>query len=370
MNFIALANKGLQTLQPYQPGKPISELEREQDLSHIIKLASNENPLGCSPLAKQAAINAIDAIARYPDGASFELKHALAQHLSIPTHCLTLGAGSEQLISLLIQSFVKPDHEVISSQYAFSIYAIASFANHAQPILTPAQHWGYDVDEILNHIRHKTSMIFIANPNNPTGTYINTQSLKYLLEKVPEHILCVLDEAYFEYVKHDDYPDTLALQKLHPNLITLRTFSKAYGLAGLRVGYCIAHPDISSILNRARLTFNLNSPAQAAACAALTDQEFIDQSVQLNTEGMRYLVEKINELELQYIPSIANFLTIDLAQDSTSVYNALLEQGIIVRPLHPYNMPSFIRVSIGTTEENSAFINALTNILHKNRKTV
>lgn len=362
-DYIQLANPGVTQLTPYQAGKPIEELRRELGLDEIIKLASNENPLGASPKAIAAAKKSLDEIALYPDSHNYELKSALAEFHEIDPQRISVANGSDYLFSLLVQAFVPPDGEVIISEYAFATFSIVIHANQAQPVTAPANGWAHDLSAMLKAITPKTRLILIANPNNPTATWFPEHEFIEFMQHVPAHILVVMDEAYFEFAQHPSYPDTLKLQKTYPNLITTRTFSKAYGLAGLRIGYCIAQPDCIDCLERIRLPFSVNRAAQAAAIAALHDQQHIENTISNNQAGQAQLQVGFRRLELGCLPSVCNFLTVDMKQAAIPIYNALLKHGIIVRPLLPYNMLNHLRITIGTEKQNQRLIVALEIIL-------
>ena len=357
-----IAVKGIAGLTPYKPGKPIEALEREYGVRNIIKLASNENPLGASPLALTALQSAVTGINRYPDGNGFELKQALSRHLGVPASRTTLGNGSNEILELLARTFVTPADEVLFSQHAFAVYPIVTRAVGATAVVAPAKNHGHDLDAMADRITRRTRLIFIANPNNPTGTWLRREELKAFLEQTPETAVVVLDEAYFEYVTEADYPDSLAFLDQHPNLVVTRTFSKIYGLAGLRVGYGIASEAITDLLNRARQPFNTNLAAQAAAAAALEDTDFVSASRRSNREGMAVLEKELGELGLRFIPSVANFISFQVP-DAPRVYQALLRLGVIVRPVEEYDMPGFLRVTIGSGEENWRFVEMLTQVL-------
>ncbi len=362
MNYTKLATLGVQGLQAYQPGKPIEELERELGITNIIKLASNENPLPTSSLVQEAIQASLKNIARYPDGNGFILKQALAAKYGVDNNMITLGNGSNDLLELITRAYVTPADSVIFSQHAFAVYPIVTQAVGAKAIVTPAKNWGHDLSAMQAAITENTKLIFIANPNNPTGTWINQTELKNFLDAVPARILIVIDEAYFEYaVATPDYPDSLKWLTNYPNLIVTRTFSKAYGLAGLRVGYSISNPEIADILNRVRQPFNVNSIALAAATAALNDTNYLKKSVALNQAGMQQLTQAFEQMELSYIPSLGNFIAVEVG-NGASTYEYLLHQGIIVRPIGGiYEMPQYLRVSIGLASENEAFIRAMHN---------
>lgn len=359
INFKELANPNIRNLVPYQPGKPIEEVQRELGLTDIIKLASNENPLGPSPKALKAAQEALLKMQLYPDGGCYELKAALAKFLNVASEQLTIGNGSENIIEVIIKAYLSPQHSAITSQYAFVTIPLLIKASGAKLISVPAVHWGHDIHGMIAAFEPETRIIFVVNPNNPTGTYTNSEDFLRLLNSIPSNVIIVSDEAYLEYIRANDFPDTLKLLKQYPNLIICRTFSKIFGLAGLRVGYSISSPEIADILNRARLPFNVNSIAQAAACAALLDEDHVKQSILVNQNGMLQLEEGLKKLKISYIPSLGNFITIEVGQESQKIYQRLLEQGIIVRPLVPYGMEHHLRVTVGTAEQNERFLMAL-----------
>lgn len=362
-DFIALATPGVQKLSPYQPGKPIEELERELGIDNIIKLASNENPLGCSPLALKAIESGLSEIAIYPDGNGFALKKALSAFYQRPLEEITLGNGSNDILELVARAFLQPGDEAVFSQYSFAVYPLAVQAVGATGISVPALNWGNDLHAMAKAVTAKTKVVFIANPNNPTGTWVEADALNRFLAAIPESVIVVLDEAYGEYVEPGALPDGLGFLKQHKNVIVSRTFSKGYGLAALRVGYAFAHADITNVLNRVRQPFNVNALALRAAVAALADQEFVQRSRRLNAEGMQYLTTELEAMGLSVIPSLGNFLCIDMKQEGLPVYQGLLLQGVIVRPVANYGMPNFLRVTIGTPAENERFISALKAVL-------
>ena len=362
-SILQLATAGVQTLIPYQPGKPISELERELGLTEIVKLASNENPLGPSEKVKQAIQASFADLSRYPDGNGFALKAALSDKWGVDSSQITLGNGSNEILELLARAFLTTEHEVVFSQHAFAVYPLVTQAVGAQARVVPAIDFGHDLNGMLAAITDKTRLLFIANPNNPTGTYLTEQALSEFLAAVPEHVICVLDEAYYEYVAKDDYPDSIIWLEKYPNLVITRTFSKAYGLAGLRVGYSLSSPEMADILNRVRQPFNNNSLALAAAEAALSDIEYLDATVALNNAGMQFLVDAFSAMGLPWIESVGNFVSVDMQREAASINTALLHQGVIVRPVANYEMPNHLRISIGTEAENKFFISALKAVL-------
>lgn len=356
-------NKNIHGLRPYQPGKPTSELARELGLTDIIKLASNENPLGPSAKAVASATKALAEGHIYPDGSGYDLRQTLAKHINIDAAQLTLGNGSDSLFLLTGQVFVNPGEQIISSQHAFAAYKIVSQVLQADFCEVPAKDWGFDLDAIANAVTDKTRLIFIANPNNPTGTWVTHQQLTDFMQKIPAGVIVLLDEAYYEYVNEKDYPDGISLQQKHPNLIITRTFSKIHALAGLRLGYAISHPQIADYLNRVRFPFNVSSPALAAAISAIEDTDHVEKSQLANRQGAAQLREALDKLGINYLLGLGNFITLDLKQDAMPMYDKLLTEGIITRPIANYGMPQHLRVTIGETEENERFISALQKML-------
>ncbi|SEI65185.1 histidinol-phosphate aminotransferase [Allopseudospirillum japonicum] len=362
---VSEANAGILGLQPYQAGKPIEELARELGLDpqKIIKLASNENPLGPSPRIIATLEAAVTEVSRYPDGNGFALKQALAEHLDVLPEQITLGNGSNDVLELIARTYLNPNTAAMYSQHAFAVYPLATQACGAQHQCIPAIHWGHDLEAMAQAITEHTRIVFIANPNNPTGTWLSEQQIHSFLAQVPASVIVVLDEAYFEYVEESLYPNGLSLLQQYPNLIVTRTFSKAYGLAGLRVGYSVSSVEIADLLNRVRQPFNVNIMAQVCAQEALADEAYLQQSRALNRAGLIQLEQEIRALGLEYIPSVGNFLCIDFKQDALPIYQALLREGVIVRPVAAYQMPHHLRVSVGTEAENQGFIDALTRVL-------
>lgn len=362
-DYVALATPGVRGLHPYQPGKPVEELERELGIQNIVKLASNENPLGPSQVAVQAAKDSMDEWSRYPDGNGFILKQALSKHLGVNIEKLTLGNGSNDILDLITRAYAGPDSEVIYSQYAFAVYALSTQAVGAKAVVVPARNWGHDLSAMRSAITDNTSLIFIANPNNPTGTWLSESDIREFMRGVPEHVVVVLDEAYYEYISLEDYPDGVALLQEYPNLIVTRTFSKAWGLAALRVGYSVCSEEITNVLNRVRHPFNVNSAALASAAAVLTDDQYLQKGCQLNAQGLRQVEEGLEKLGLSYIPSVGNFISFDTGRDAGPIYQALLKEGVIVRPVANYGMPNHLRVSIGLESENARFLEALAKVI-------
>ncbi len=361
--FHRLAVTGVQGLTPYQPGKPIEELEREYGIRNVVKLASNENPLGPSPMAVEAAREALGESARYPDGNGFTLKAVLSERLGVAAEQITLGNGSSDVLEFAARIWVSSTNEVIYSQYCFALYPLLSQALGAQGRAVPAKNFGHDLQAMAASVNERTRLVYIANPNNPTGTWLRAGELEAFLAAMPEHVLVVLDEAYHDYVDSAEYPYSLSWLTRYPNLIITRTFSKIYGLAGLRVGYGVSHPDLADLMNRMRPPFNINSLALAAATAALQDQAHIQQSREANRIGMIQLTDAFTSLGLDYIPSVGNFVSVNVRQAGESVYDALLQQGVIVRPITNYGLSHYLRVTVGQEGENMRFLQALETVL-------
>ncbi len=348
----------IKALSPYQGGKPISELQRELGLAQVVKLASNENPLNTSLNVLTAINQALSEIGRYPDSNGFELKQAISTHLSVAPESITLGNGSNDILELLARAYVcNVDDEVIFSQYAFVVYPLVTQALGAQAVVTPAQYFGHDLHAMLGVINSNTKLIFIANPNNPTGTLLSDKALHDFLQQVPSSVMVVLDQAYFEYLNRAD--NALIWLQEFENLVITRTFSKAYGLAGLRVGYSLSSAKIADYLNRIRQPFNVNHLAQTAAIAALQDSDFLNKAIVANQQGLLQLSQGFEKLGLSYIPSFANFIAIKV-NDATEVYQKLLQKGFIVRLVE---MENYLRVSVGTIEENNKFLQTLKTVL-------
>ncbi|WP_404407707.1 histidinol-phosphate transaminase [Pseudidiomarina marina] len=362
-NAKELANPGVRNLSPYQAGKPIEEVERELGIKNIVKLASNENPLGLSAKVKAALQDTLNGLARYPDANGFYLKSKLATKFGVNANQITLGNGSNDVLELLARTFVNASHEVIFAQHAFVVYPLVTQAIGATGVAVPAKDYGHDLPAMLKAITPKTRMIFIANPNNPTGTFLSTESLAEFIAQVPSNVLVVLDEAYYEYVDEAERAPSVEWVAKYPNLIVSRTFSKAYGLAGLRAGYAISHPDIADLMNRIRQPFNMNSLSLRAAEVVLDDDKYLAESIRVNKEGMQQLVAFCEENGLNYIPSHGNFLTIEVGSEAGDMYQKLLRAGVIVRPVAGYQLPNHLRVSIGLPSENQAFIDAMKTIL-------
>lgn len=352
----------LSDLVPYVPGKPIEAVMKEYNLKDVIKLASNENPLGCSPKAKEAIINFLEFLSLYPDGNSTLLREKLSQKYKIKPGQVIPSSGSDEMVDQLAKTFIDKDDEVIMADITFPRYASTCKMMGGNPIIIPSKNFTHDLKSMAQAISDKTKLIYICNPNNPTGTMIPTSEVINLLENTPSSIIVVLDEAYREYVTRDDYMmDSEKLIEKYPNLIILRTFSKAYGLAALRVGYTIAHEDIISNIDKVRGPFNVNSLAQVAATASLEDQDFIKESYDINKSGKEYLYNEFDKMNIKYCKSEANHIFLDVEQDSNIVFNKLQKIGVIVRPMGS----TYIRVSIGLRHENERFIKELTRVLEK-----
>jgi histidinol-phosphate aminotransferase len=362
-NIHDLVVAGVRQLVPYVAGKPIDELERELGLTEIIKLASNENPLGPGKKVLAAIQAALPQLAVYPDGNGFNLKKALAKKYSVNADQITLGNGSNELLELVARAFLQPGLEALFSEHAFAVYPIVTQAVGATAVVVPALNYGNDLEAMAARISNKTRVIFIANPNNPTGTLLKQPELEKFISALPKYCLCVLDEAYFEFATHNEGIDSIDWLKENPNLIITRTFSKAYGLAGLRIGYGLSSPEIADVLNRVRQPFNNNTLALVAAQAALADKDYLQNTITVNTEGMVDLTSGFKSLGLEWIPSAGNFVAVDLRRPGQPVYEALLRKGVIVRPIANYGLPNHLRISIGTKAENQSFLKALAETL-------
>jgi len=363
IDFKQLPHQGIQSLIPYKPGKSIEELAREKNLTDIIKLASNENPLGCSPMAL-SAIRAMSPhlLATYPSPINHNLMPKLAAKLGVDVSQVFVSNGSDYVFSILLNCFaLHTGKHILTHDYAFSTYAIQAHAFHIPVRQVPIkQNWEVDIDALIDACTPETGLLFIANPNNPTGLLIDQSEIKRLIENIPATTIVVLDEAYYEYAADQLAYNSLDWLAEHPNLVISRTFSKIYGLAGMRLGYAVAHPDIISLLQRVQLPFAVNQAALTAAAAAIDDDEFMQLSLKINKQGLKQMRQGLDNIGLTYLPSACNFLTIDCKEDGLIIYNFLLEHGIIVRPLHPYKMNNYIRVTVGTHEQNIRILTALT----------
>lgn len=365
IDFTKYAVSGVQKLSPYQPGKPIDELAREFDLNpeDIIKLASNENPLGPSDKVKAVITKELEDLSRYPDGNGFELKTILSEKLNVTTKQITLGNGSSDILEFIVKTFVNPGDEVVVSQHAFAIYGLVTQMQGGEVVEVPAKNWGHDLDAMARAITEKTKIVFVTNPNNPTGTYNSKAQLEQFLSQVPGHVIVLLDEAYFEYVDKPDYPNGVDYLSQYPNLVVTRTFSKAYGLAALRVGYGVSSEQLADLMNRVRPPFNVDSFALAAAVVSIKDENYVRQSKALNDQGMSQLEAGFDQLNVNWIPSVGNFICFEIPGRAMAVFNGLLAKGVIVRPVANYDMPNHLRVSIGTQQENQRFLLELKGLL-------
>jgi histidinol-phosphate aminotransferase len=357
-----LVPEWIRRLAAYPPGMPLEELEREYGISGSIKLASNENPFGPSPRALEALAGALGALHRYPDGSGFYLRRALATRIGVPADAIVLGNGSNDIIELVTRAFLRPGDEAVMADQAFIIYQMVVQAAGATPRPIPLRRFTHDLDAIARAISPATRLVFLANPNNPTGTIYRRDEWEDFLAAVPPDVLVVADDAYADYVEDPDYPDSLAYQRRGRLLLTLRTFSKIYGLAGLRVGYGVGPLEVVEVLNRIRQPFNVNSLAQIAALAALDDHDHVVRTRENNRAGLTFLREACDRLGRPYVPSWANFLLIDVGE-AGRVYEALLRLGVIVRPMDVYGLPRHLRVTVGTPEENQRFVDSLTRVL-------
>ncbi|GGY58999.1 histidinol-phosphate transaminase [Pseudoduganella albidiflava] len=362
----------VRAIAPYQAGKPISEVAREfgLDEANIVKLASNENPFGVPESAQQAMAKAASDLGRYPDANAFELKQALSQRYDVPPEWITLGNGSNDILEIAAHAFVERGQSIVYAQYSFAVYALATQGVGARHVVVPAKDHGHDLDAMLDAIEEDTRLVFIANPNNPTGTFVPGAEIEAFLQKVPSNVVVVLDEAYNEFLAEENQYESASWVRQYPNLLVSRTFSKAYGLAGLRVGFALAQPQLTDLMNRIRQPFNVNSLAQAAAIAALNDKQFLEKSARNNAAGYRQFVEAFEAMGLQYVPSYGNFVLVKVGDDLAAgarVNLALLKQGVIVRPVGNYGLPEWLRISIGLPQENAVLIAALQKALADDR---
>ena len=359
-----LAPPHVRSIAPYVPGKPISETARELGLpeADILKMASNENPLGPSPRAIEAIRGALAELHYYPDGSGYELKRVLSAKLGVDPACLVLGNGSNDVLELVARSFLTPADSAVFSQHAFVVYPLAVQAIGAKPIEVPARDYGSDLEAMAKAVRADTKIVFVANPNNPTGTFSPWPEMRRFVERIPANVLVVIDEAYGEYLPDELRSPTVGWVREFPNLVVSRTLSKAYGLAGLRLGFAVADPEAAEVMNRVRQPFNVNHLAMVAACAALGDEAFIAKSRAVNAAGLEELARGFERLGLEYIPSRGNFITVRVG-DAARIYQSLLRQGVIVRPVAGYGMPEHLRVTVGLPEHNQRFLRSLERAL-------
>jgi histidinol-phosphate aminotransferase len=368
-DFTSLAVAGVRGLKPYEPGKPIEELERELGIRDSLKLASNENPLGPSPRALKAMRGELETVSVYPDGNGFALKQAVADYHGLPRECVTLGNGSNEILELVARAFLQPGLEAAFSTHAFAVYPLVAQAVGAATRVAPANPsdhampYGHNLEALAAVVSKSTRVVFVANPNNPTGTWVDRASLQAFIHSLPRSTLAVVDEAYFEYVEEPEYPNAAKWLRRFPNLIVTRTFSKIYGLAGLRIGYGLSHPEVAELLNRVRQPFNVNSLAQRAALAAFGDHEHVAQSVTVNARGLAQYCDAFAARGLGFIPSVANFICVDAGREAMPIYYALLREAVIVRPIASYGLPRFLRITVGREEENRRVLAALDKVL-------
>ena len=370
-SFLKLAISGVQHLTPYQPGKPVEELERELGIANSVKLASNENPLGPSPLAVESIKQLSSTINYYPDGGGFALSEKLAQKHQVDAANITLGNGSNDILELVTRAFLTPQHSAVFSEHSFAVYplvvqAVGATANVAKAFAEDhaSMPLGHDPEALLSQIKDNTRIIFIANPNNPTGTWLTPSQLEQLFSNIKQDVIIVLDLAYTEYMDESVKPPIKQWLEKFPNLLVTQTFSKVYALAGLRIGYSISNPEIADILNRVRQPFNTNLLAQNAAIASLDDAEHVSKSVAMNNAGKTFLQDAFTEMGLAYLPTMGNFISVNVKQDGAALYDRLLQQGVIVRPVANYAMPEYLRITIGTQQQNERFIDALKSCLN------
>jgi len=358
-----LVRKSALNIKAYTPGKPIEETKRQLGLKEVVKLASNENPLGVSPKAINAMKKCLIGVNRYPDAQGFYLKKRLAKYFNLSADNFVLGNGSDELIDVVIKTFCEADENIVTSDTTFLEYEIIAQVNDRKVKKAALSYFKYDLRGILGLVDKKTKLIFIANPNNPTGTYVTKYEVADFLKLLPGKVIVIFDEAYDTFIDVDDYPDTLALLKKKKNIIILKTFSKAYGLAGLRLGYAIASPELVSYMERVRQPFNVNILAQVAGLAALDDQAFLKKTRNLTLNGKDFIYGKLSDMGLCYVTSVANFILVDVGRNGKELFKAMLKFGVIVRDMAQYGLENFIRVTIGTQKENERFIRVLTKVL-------
>ncbi len=355
-------------LKPYPPGKPLEELEREYGITGSIKLASNENPLGSSPLALKAIRDHLENLRRYPDGSGFYLKQRLSQRLGVAESCIVLGNGSNEIIDLIIRTFVQPGEEVLMSEPTFLVYQLMTQAVGGRAVQVPQSSFAHDLESMTDAFTHSTRVVFIDNPNNPSGTVISRNDFEGFRSRVPDDVLIVLDEAYIEFAEPTSTMSGLQYLDGVPPVITLRTFSKAYGLAGLRIGYGVMPPDVADYVNRVRQPFNVNSLAQIGALAALDDQPFLQETQRVVRDGLTFLFTELGKMEIRTLPTQTNFFLIEVGHDARKVYEAMLRRGVIVRAMNAYGLDNYIRISVGRPEENQRFLNALKEVMNELRE--
>lgn len=355
----------LASLKPYPPGKPVEEVQRELGLSEITKLASNENPYGPSPRALEAVRANLHELHLYPESRCYYLRLKLAERLGVAPESLFFGNGSDEIVALMTAAFLDSSSNIVVSEHTFVRYEMGAMAMGAQVRRVPLRDWRHDVDGLLAAVDSDTRMVFIANPENPVGSAVGSDEVRRLVEGLPRNVIFVLDEAYYEFARAwDEYPESIGWLADFPNLVVTRTFSKAYGLAGLRVGYAVGNPEIWDVVDRIRPPFNVSRLAQDAALAALDDVEHLERTINGNRAGLEYLYDAFDGLGLEYVPSYANFVLVDMKRPATALYESLLGRGVIVRPMGIYNLPNHLRMSVGLPEENEILVEALTQVLH------
>jgi len=359
---MSLVRKHILSIAPYEAGKPIEEIKRQLGLKEVIKLASNENPLGPSPKALEAIRRSLPSLNRYPDSNGFYLRKKLAKACSVEPSAIVLGNGSDELIDIILKTFVEEDEHILTADFTFLEYGIISKVKKRTVVTVPLKYFRYDLDSMKRRIDNKTKVVFISNPNNPTGTYVTKYELEEFLKGIPDNVIVVLDEAYDIFIDVNDFPQGLDYVRKN-NVIVLKTFSKSYGLAGLRVGYAVTRPDFASYMNVARQPFNVNALAQVAAVAALDDKKFLKKTRRLILEGKNYLYDALKKMGFAYVPTVANFILIDMGRDGVEVFNKMLKFGVIVRDMKQYGLKNYIRVTIGTRKENERFIRVLKKII-------
>ena len=350
----------LEKIDPYVAGKPIEETAREYGLrvQDIVKLASNENPLGMPESAKKAVNEAMDGIARYPDGNAWAVRKAIAEAFAVPPEWVIIGNGSDEILGLSARVVLEPGAKCVYSQYSFSVYELCAQENGAECVEVPARNFAVDLEAMADAVDESTRLVFITNPNNPTGLALSVQALEKFIQGVPRNCLVVLDEAYVHYLPREERPDSVAWVRKYPNVLMTRTFSKAYGLAGLRAGFAIARPELIEMINRIRPPFNMNALAQAAVCGCIGDEEFLERVYRMNRQGVEQLERFFASRSLTYVPTKANFILVHIGPKAAELNTALLKQGVIVRPLRSYGLPEWLRISVGTSAQNDRFIEA------------
>jgi len=351
------------SIAPYVPGKPMAALERELGIVNSIKLASNENPIGPSPFALEALQRVLKELNRYPDGGGYELVRKLSQKFGVPREKIVIGAGSDDIIGMLTRALLLPGDQAIMPKPSFLMYDIMVRSASAESVCVPLKNMALDLEEMAARINNQTRMVFLTNPNNPTGTFIGKSDFEGFLSRIPENVVVVVDEAYIEFVRDLNCAQGIDYAQAERPVVVLRTFSKAYGLAGLRVGYGIMPEPIAMLLHRVRQPFNVNTPAQAAAAAALDDKDFLEQSLNVVHAGLDFISKRLDSLNIRYFPTQANFMLIDVEKSADEIYNRLLRKGVIVRSMTSYGFPQYLRVSVGLPDENQQFVDALQDVL-------